>query len=100
MARNPTQTAPKPVAWRSRIVGTGEEPPESLLANPRNWRTHPKAQQDALAGVLDEVGWVQDVIVNRRTGYIVDGHLRVSLAISRAEPTIPVKYVDLSPDEE
>lgn len=100
MPRNPTQTAPKPAGWRSRIVGAGEEPPQCLLANPRNWRTHPKAQQDALAGVLDEVGWVQDVIVNRRTGHIVDGHLRVSLAISREEPMVPVKYVDLSPDEE
>ena len=35
--------------WRSRIVGSGTEEPTQLLANPRNWRTHPKAQQDALA---------------------------------------------------
>ena len=24
--------------WRSRIVGSGEEDPAQLLANPRNWR--------------------------------------------------------------
>ncbi|KKL49691.1 hypothetical protein LCGC14_2313000, partial [marine sediment metagenome] len=60
----------------------------------------PKAQQDALAGVLDEVGWVQEVIVNRTTGHVVDGHLRVSLAISREELQIPVKYVELTPEEE
>ena len=87
-------------AWRNRIVGHGEEAPDQLLANPKNWRIHPKAQQDALSGVLDEVGWVQEVIVNKTTGHVVDGHLRVSLAISRQEPTIPVKYVELSPDEE
>ena len=52
--------------WRSRIIGTGEEPPEQLLANPRNYRIHPKAQQDALEGVLSEVGWVQNIIVNQR----------------------------------
>ena len=46
------------------------------------------------------MGWVQEVIVNKTTGHVVDGHLRVSLAISRQEPTIPVKYVELSPDEE
>jgi DNA modification methylase len=50
--------------------------------------------------VLDEVGWVQDVVVNRRSGYVVDGHLRVALAVSRGEPSIPVVYVDLDPKEE
>jgi hypothetical protein len=36
--------------WKSRIVGEGVEAAGQLLANPRNWRIHPKAQQDALAG--------------------------------------------------
>lgn len=86
--------------WRSRIVGQGDEAPDQLMANPRNWRIHPKAQQDALAGALDQVGWVQRVIVNRQTGHLVDGHLRVELALSRGEPTVPVEYVDLTPEEE
>ena len=47
-------TAP---TWRNRITGSGEEAPDQLLANPANWRIHPKAQQDALAGALDAVGW-------------------------------------------
>ena len=81
--------------FRNRITGSGMEAPEQLLANPRNWRVHPKAQEAALAAVLDEVGWVQNVIVNQRTGNVVDGHLRVSLAISRGEATVPVVYVDL-----
>jgi DNA modification methylase len=88
------------VNWRSRIIGHGEEAPDQLLANPANWRIHPKAQQDALAGVLGEIGWVQSVIVNKRTGHLVDGHLRVSLALRDDAKTIPVVYVDLSPDEE
>jgi DNA modification methylase len=46
------------------------------------------------------VGWVQQVMVNRRTGFVVDGHARVALAISRNEPSVPVLYVDLSPEEE
>lgn len=87
-------------AWRSRIVGYGTEAADQLLANPKNWRIHPKAQQDALAGVLDEVGWVQNILVNKRTGYVIDGHARVGLAISRGETEVPVTYVDLSEEEE
>lgn len=86
--------------WRNRIVGSGAEAPDQLLANPMNARIHPAYQQDALADVLDEVGWVQDVIVNQQTGHIIDGHLRVTLALRRGEPSVPVKYVELSPDEE
>jgi DNA methylase len=96
-----TPAAPAPTAaWRNRITGTGEEAPDQLLANPGNWRIHPKAQQAALAGALDQVGWVQQVLVNRRSGFVVDGHARVALALSRGEPAVPVLYVDLSPEEE
>lgn len=90
----------KPLHWRSRIVGRGDESPTALVANPSNYRKHPKAQAAALAGVLSEVGWVQDVIVNKTTGHLVDGHLRLSLALERKEPTIPVVYVELTEAEE
>lgn len=93
-------TTQAPTAWRNRIVAHGTEAPDQLLANPQNFRIHPKAQQDHLAAVLDQVGFVQDVIVNQRTGHVVDGHLRVELAISRGEESIPVVYVDLDEDEE
>jgi DNA modification methylase len=46
------------------------------------------------------VGWVQQVMVNQRTGYVVDGHARIEEALSRNEPTVPVLYVDLSAEEE
>lgn len=85
---------------RSRIVGEGDEAPDQLLANPLNWRRHPKAQVDALEGLLRDVGWVQRVIVNRQTQHIVDGHARVELALRRGEPRVPVLYVDLSEAEE
>jgi hypothetical protein len=92
-------TAPT-AAWRNRITGSGEEVPDQLLANPANWRIHPKAQQDALASALDQVGWVQQVLVNQRSGFVVDGHARVALALTRGEATVPVLYVDLEPEEE
>ncbi len=86
--------------WRSRIVGESEVPPSELVANPLNWRTHPKRQVDALGGLLGEVGWVQRVIVNRTTGHVVDGHARVALATARGEAVVPVVYVELTPEEE
>ncbi len=97
--------------WQNRIIGTGSLPAADFLANEANWRIHPKGQQDALGGTLGEIGWIQQVIVNKRTSSewgrdqnvetLVDGHLRVSLALSRsdAEP-VPVVYVDLTPNEE
>lgn len=96
----PTQRKPPPAPWESRLVGEGEEAPESLLANPLNFRIHPRPQQEALSAVLDRVGYVQRVIVNRRTGHVIDGHLRIELALSRGQPTIPVAYVDLNEAEE
>jgi DNA modification methylase len=87
-------------AWENRITRSGTADPKELRKNPDNWRTHPKNQAAALEGVLNEVGWIQDVIVNERTGNMIDGHLRVELAVKHKEPTIPVKYVDLSEEEE
>lgn len=88
------------MTWQNRLVGSGTENPFDLLANPDNWRIHPEHQQKNLESLLDEVGYVQSVIVNRRSGNLVDGHLRVMLAIRREEPEIPVDYVDLTDDEE
>jgi DNA modification methylase len=86
--------------WKNRIVGYANVAVEDLKANPRNWRTHSKRQQDALSSVVREVGVVQNIIVNKRTGLIVDGHLRLSLALRDKQPTVPVTYVDLSESEE
>ena len=88
------------MTWQNRIIDAGEVAPGELAANPKNWRVHPEAQAAALGDMLDTVGWVTGVIVNRRTGLIVDGHLRVSMALQRGEATIPVQYVDLAPAEE
>lgn len=82
-----------------RIVGDGSERADQLLANPRNWRIHPSSQREVLGGALAEVGWVQRVIVNRRTGHVVDGHLRVQIALTQGA-SVPCVYVDLSDEEE
>jgi DNA modification methylase len=86
--------------WRNQIVRYADEAPDQLLGNPRNFRLHPKPQQDAMSGALAEVGWIAPVIVNEVTQHVIDGHLRVELAISRGEPTVPVAYVSLTPEAE
>ena len=86
--------------WDNRIVEYGEEHPEQLLANPLNWRVHPKAQQMSISGVLDDIGFISPVIVNKTTGHMIDGHMRVSLALRNNVQKIPVVYVELTEQEE
>ena len=95
----PRRPAP-PSPWRRRIVGHDEVAPETLVPNPRNWRVHGELQRAALDGALADIGVVRSVTVNRQTGHLVDGHLRVRLAIAHGEPTIPVEYVELTEAEE
>lgn len=99
MAARKPKTIP-PVPWRNRIVGADMVPPEQLLAHPKNWRVHPTRQQEALHGVLNEIGWLQDIVVNQTTGMVVDGHLRVMLALRHEQPLVPVKYVELTEEQE
>lgn len=84
----------------NRIVGEGWEKPEALKANPANWRTHAPEQREAMREMMESVGWVQRVIVNRKTGHVVDGHMRIEEAIRKKEPRVPVVYVELTEAEE
>lgn len=86
--------------WRNRIVGDGEMDPNAITANPLNWRAHPKIQRATLEDSLDKIGWIQKTIINRTTGHLIDGHLRVASAVARGETSIPVSYVDLTIEEE
>ena len=45
----------------NRIIGHGEEQVDQLLANPLNFRLHPDNQQQALAGAIDDIGFIREV---------------------------------------
>lgn len=94
------QVDTKKTPWTNRIVGHEEVSVDSILENPANWRIHGKVQQMALSGLLNEVGLVQSVIVNKRSGRLIDGHLRLALAKREGQPTLPVVIVDLNEEEE
>jgi hypothetical protein len=87
-------------SWRNRIVASGEADPAAITDNPLNWRVHPKVQRVTLEDSLDKIGWIQKAIVNRTTGHLIDGHLRVASAVARGETSIPVDYVELTLEEE
>lgn len=95
-----TKPAAAAASLRSRIIDSGVIDPRELVANPRNWRTHPPEQRAALEAELDRVGWVQGVMVNRTTGHLVDGHLRADVAAARGWSEIPVTWVELTEEEE
>lgn len=96
--------------WRNRIVGYRDTPTDDFLANEANWRIHPRPQRVALSETLKAVGIVQNVIVNLRTSpewgesqnveTMLDGHLRVAIALSEGQPELPTTLVNLNPDEE
>jgi hypothetical protein len=87
--------------FKIRITGFETKPASAFKFNPANWRRHGDAQRDALRTMLGDVGWVQGVIENKRTGNLIDGHARVEEAL-RDDPNqvVPYLVVDLSPAEE
>jgi len=83
---------------RDRIKEFRRVPASELFPNPKNWRTHPQQQQDALRGVLAEVG-IADAVLARETEdglMLIDGHLRAEV-----DPTTewPVLVLDVTEEE-
>ena len=86
---------------QNRIIGLDYIPANQLLANPNNPRRHPAKQREALRGSLETLGWYDAVIMNRQTGYLIDGHGRVEEQLTVDEDaTLPVLVVDMTPEEE
>ena len=88
-----------PAIVRDRIQDLRRIPVAALKAHPRNWRTHPKAQREAMAGVLAKIGYADALVVRPLAdGFfeILDGHLRAELD-PNAE--VPCLVVDLDDSE-
>lgn len=83
---------------RDRIVELVRVKSRELKEHPGNWRTHPKHQRDALAGMLDQIGYA-DALLARRDGkdlVLIDGHLRRSLD---PDQVVPVLVLDVDEAE-
>jgi hypothetical protein len=84
---------------RDRIRELRRVPASELLPNPKNWRTHPKAQQDALRGVLAEVGLADACLARELPDgslMLIDGHLR---AETLGDGDVPVLILDVTEAE-
>ena len=86
--------------FRNRIVGYGTKKASQFLAHPLNHRKHPQAQRRAMTASLTELGWVNAVIENVRTGRLIDGHERIWQALQADDSEVPFIQVDLAPEEE
>ena len=84
---------------RDRIKELRRVRAADLRPNPRNWRRHPTAQQDALRGLLAEVGYADALLARELPDgslLLVDGHLR---AETTPDAIVPVLVLDVSERE-
>lgn len=84
---------------RDRIKELRRVKASELIPNPKNWRTHPIAQQDALKGILAEVGFAGAVLTRELddgTLMLIDGHMRAEATIDQE---IPVLILDVDEAE-
>lgn len=72
-----------------------------MLPNPRNWRKHPEAQQNAMRGILAEVG-IADAVLARETPdglMLIDGHLRVDVDPTTVWPVLVLDVTEAEADK-
>ena len=84
---------------RNRIKELRNVLASSLKPNPKNWRTHPQSQSQAMRGILDEIGYADSLIARELPDgslMLIDGHLR---AETTPDEMVPVQIVDLTEAE-
>jgi len=108
MAKNPPKPKAKPkmkpkpkpaTGIRDRIKELRRVRAGDLAANPKNWRTHPPEQVQAIQGVLKEIGYADALLARELPGgalELIDGHARQALD---PEQIVPVLVLDLDQDE-
>ena len=84
---------------RDRVTELRRVRASDLRPNPRNWRTHPPEQQDALRGLIAEVGFADALLARELedgTLMLIDGHLR---AETTPDALVPVLVLDVDEAE-
>ena len=84
---------------RDRIKELRRVKASELHPNPKNWRTHPKQQLDALRGILAEVGFAGAELARELPDgslQLIDGHARAEIA---GDAEIPVLILDVTESE-
>ena len=94
----------KSQGWRNRVLALETHVAGDILDHPHQWRTHPKAQSDALRDVLEEVGVAGAMLVYRsaRAGGAlvrIDGHGRKDLDPAAEWPCLVLDVDDREADK-
>ena len=86
------------MTMRDRVKELRRVKASELRANPKNWRLHPPGQEQALRGVLEEIGFADAMIVRETPEglELIDGHLRRDVM---GDQEVPVLVVDVSAEE-
>jgi DNA modification methylase len=84
---------------RDRVIGMERLRARDLRGHDGNWRTHPQFQQDALAGVLREIGIAGALLVYKSSSAdgaytIIDGHLRKAFDLEQTWPCLVLDVDD------
>jgi DNA modification methylase len=88
-----------PIRIRDRIKDLRRVTAKDLRPNPKNWRRHPKAQVDALRGLLAEIGYADALLARELPDgnlMLIDGHLR---AETTPNTQVPVLVLDVTEEE-
>src|ERR1700730_109321 len=84
---------------RDRVRELRRVPACELVAHPKNWRKHPRAQANALRGLLAAIGYA-DALLTRELAnghlQILDGHLR---AATTPHSMVPALIIDVNEAE-
>ena len=88
---------------KNRVIGHIDLLPSEILSHPGQAWDHPTAQAEALVGILEEVGIVDEILVyksERANGAWVtpDGHLRKSLDPNKPWPCTVLDLTDAEAD--
>src|SRR5271169_2006371 len=84
---------------RDRIKELRRVRASELMPNPKNWRRHPRAQAEALKGVLAEIGYAGALLARELPDgrlMTIDGHLR---AETTPKMEVPVLVLDVTEEE-
>jgi hypothetical protein len=88
------------VAIRDRVKEFRRVKAGTLRPSPKNWRTHPKGQLDALRGVLADIGFAGACLARELpdgTLELIDGHARAETVPGDTE--VPVLVLDVTEAE-
>lgn len=84
---------------KNRVKELRMIPAKELAPNPKNWRTHPEKQKNALKGILAEIGYADALLARELPDgslVLLDGHLR---AETTPDQEVPVLVLDLTEEE-